>query len=110
MAILEKAVEMGARNKIVPGWLRAVLVLPFVAGGIVFMVYLGNVYYTIAKIQASWFDGSYYLVLTLLLTILVYLLILVVSLIPGLLLTNLARRSYEKKLPKEAEQPYSTRD
>ncbi|MBI3134581.1 MAG: hypothetical protein HYZ14_07900 [Bacteroidetes bacterium] len=96
--MFEKAAQAGNRNKIVPGWLRALLVLPFVAGGIVLMVYMGNIYDAVADIQVSWFD-RYYVIITGLITLVVYLFILLISLIPGIILTILARRFYEKKLP-----------
>lgn len=95
--MIEKISKAGERNKIVPGWLRAVFVLPFVIGGIILMVSLGNIYDELAIIQASWFDGKYYILINMLMTILVYLLILVISLLPGLILTFIARRVYEKR-------------
>jgi hypothetical protein len=95
--INEKIASAGEKNKIVPVWLRAFFVLPCLAACVWLMIYMGNVYMYIAEIEASILDGSYYVILTFLLTAVVYGVVLIVCLVPALILTNIARKFYERK-------------
>ncbi len=107
--MLESAIKSGEKNKLVPGWLRALIIIPCFAGAILFMIfYLGGTFDYIADIQISWFDG-YYVVITSLLTVLVYLVVLLIGLIPAALLIRIIRPIFEKKEKKSEYLPMNER-
>jgi hypothetical protein len=95
--INEKLASAGEKNKIVPVWLRAFFIMPCLVVCVWLMIYMGNVYMYIAEMEASMLDGSYYVILTFLLTAVVYAAVLLVCLVPALILTNIARKFYERK-------------
>lgn len=95
--MLESALKSGEKNKLVPAWLRACIIIPCFACAIFCMIfYLSGTFDYIANIQISWFDG-YYVIITTLLNVLVYLLVLLISLIPAVILIRLLSPLYEKK-------------
>lgn len=83
---IEKA---GEKNKIVPVWLRSLIVLPFLAIAIYMMVNRSGIYYSIREFQYDLMD-AHYLVIT-------YGLTLIICLTPAIVLIYFARRHYEKK-------------
>lgn len=93
MKFFEKAEEMGQRNKIVPAWLRAVIIVPLFILCAYMIIEDVGVYVWIKEAQLSAFDG-FYVVLTGLLTLLV-------CLLPALPLVTMARKHYEKKQAEE---------
>jgi hypothetical protein len=84
------------KNKLVPGWIRALIIIPCLAGCTALMIYCGNIFDFIAEVQIGWFD-KYYVIVTFLITVVVYLFILVICLIPAAVLIRLVRVFYEKK-------------
>jgi len=107
--MIEKAVELGERNKRIPAWIRAVIILPCIGLAVWLIIYLDGVYGYVIDLQVSWFDG-YYLILTGLMTLLVYLFILFVCLLPGALLVNItARLFFKEKKTEPTDLPMSER-
>ena len=95
--MLESAIKSGEKNKLVPAWLRALIIIPCFAGAILFMIfYMGGTFDYIADIQISWFDG-YYVIITSLLTLLIYLVVLLLALIPAAILIRIFRPLFEKR-------------
>ena len=89
MGLFQKVEEMGQRNRIVPAWLRAVIIIPcFILAGYMIVEDVW-IYQWIKELQLQAFDG-YYVVLTGLLTLLP-------CLIPALVLVTMARKHYEQK-------------
>lgn len=89
MELFKKAEELGQRNRKVPAWLRAFIILPCF-GLAFYMIFQDKwIYFWLKEIQLEAFDG-YYMVFTGLLTILP-------CLIPALVVVTLARRYYEQK-------------
>lgn len=107
--MLESDIKSGEKNKLIPGWLLALIIIPCFAGAILFMIfYMGGTFDYIANIQISWFDG-YYVVITSLLTVLVYLVVLLTALIPAKILIRIIRPLFEKDEKKSDYLPMNER-
>ena len=98
--MLEKAAAQGDKNKIVPGWLRALYVIPCLIFAVMVMIEMGNLYMYIAEMEAEILDGKYYVILTFLLMLVVYVVVLLICLIPAYLLTTITRKIYERRQPR----------
>lgn len=80
----------------IPGWLNTILAILSLLLFVLVIIYLGNLYKILVKLQISWFDG-YNEEWTVFLTIFAYALILFICLLPYLLITQLLDRIYRKK-------------
>jgi ABC-type Fe3+ transport system permease subunit len=89
MNLFQNIEKVGEKNRIVPGWLRFLIVAPFLTVAIYMMVEQSGLYYSIREFQFDLMD-AHYLVLT-------YGLTLIICLLPAIPLIYLARRHYEKK-------------
>lgn len=91
MSLFQNIEEIGEKNKIVPGWLRFLIVLPLLSLAVYMMVEQNGIYYSIREFQFGMMDAHY--------PVLSYGVTLIICLLPAVLLIYLARKQYEKKKP-----------
>ena len=89
----EKVEELGRRNRVIPAYIRALVVAPFVALDVYMIVEKKWIYLWLRDLQIDSFDG-YYMLLTIMLTT-------IISVAPALPVISIIRKRYEAKSNKE---------